>query len=156
MKNLFLFMEKHIMHTKNRIEKIYQDYSSVSENIENKWSKDFFYSLFLEKNIFFISFNNPLEGYLIGRKIVDEYEVLSLATDIKKRRKGVGLDLLYQLLDRAKKEKIKRIILEVAYDNIAAINIYKKVGFKKVSKRKDYYRIRSRLLDAYLMEKYIN
>ena len=148
-------MSKNTMHTKNRIEKIYKDYYSVNEDIENKWSKDFFYNLFLDKNVFFIPINNPLEGYLIGRKIVDEYEVLSLATDIKKRRKGVGLDLLYKLLDRAKKEKIKRIILEVAYDNIAAINIYKKVGFKKVSKRKDYYRIRSRLLDAYLMEKYI-
>ena len=53
----------------------------------------------------------------------------------------------------AKKEKIKRIILEVSNDNIAAINIYKKLGFKKVSKRKDYYRIRCRLLDAYLMKK---
>ena len=79
---------------KKRIEKIYKDYSAVNENIENKWSKDFFYNLFLEKNIFFISFNNPLEGYLIGRKIIDEYEILSLATDIKKRRRGVGLGLL--------------------------------------------------------------
>ena len=30
------------MHTKNRIEKIYKDYSSVNDDIENKWSKDFF------------------------------------------------------------------------------------------------------------------
>ena len=156
MKNLFLFMEKHIMHTKNRIEKIYQDYSSVSENIENKWSKDFFYSLFLEKNIFFISFNNPLEGYLIGRKIIDEYEILSLATDIKKRRRGVGLGLMHKLLDMAKKEKIKRVILEVSKNNIAAINMYKKLGFKKVSIRKKYYRIGVSFLDAYLMEKYLN
>ena len=156
MKNLFLFMEKHIMHTKNRIEKIYQDYSSVSENIENKWSKDFFYSLLLEKNIFFISFNNPLEGYLIGRKIIDEYEILSLATDIKKRRRGVGLGLMHKLLDMAKKEKIKRVILEVSKNNIAAINMYKKLGFKKVSIRKKYYRIGVSFLDAYLMEKYLN
>ena len=41
----------------------------------------------------------------------------------------------------AKKEKIKRIILEVSKNNIAAINMYKKVGFKKISKRKNYYRI---------------
>ena len=54
---------------------------------KHKWSKDFFYNLFLEKNVFFISINNPLEGYLIGRKIVDEYEILSLATDIEKEEK---------------------------------------------------------------------
>ena len=92
---------------------------------------------------------------MIGRKIIDEYEILSLATDIKKRRKGVGLGLLYKLLDMAKKEKIKRIILEVSKNNIAAINMYKKLGFKKVSKRKKYYRIGVSFLDAYLMEKYI-
>ena len=92
---------------KNRIEKIYKDYSSVNDDTKNKWSKDFFFSLFLEKNIFFISFNNPLEGYLIGRKIIDEYEILSLATDIKKRRRGVGLGLLYKLLEMAKKENKK-------------------------------------------------
>ena len=56
----------------------------------------------------------------------------------------------------AKKEKIKRIILEVSKNNIAAINMYKKLGFKKVSIRKKYYRIGPSLLDAYLMEKYIN
>ena len=141
---------------KNRIEKIYQDYSSVNDDAKNKWSKDFFCSLLLEKNIFFISFNNPLEGYLIGRKIIDEYEILSLATDIKKRRRGVGLGLLHKLLDMAKKEKIKRIILEVSKNNIAAINMYKKLGFKKVGIRKKYYRIGVSFLDAYLMEKYIN
>ena len=95
------------MHSKNEIEKIYKDYCSVNEDIENKWSKDFFYNLFLEKNVFFISINNPLEGYLIGRKIIDEYEILSLATDMEKRRKGFGLGLLYKLLDMAKKEKKK-------------------------------------------------
>ena len=141
---------------KNRIEKIYKDYSSVNDDTKNKWSKDFFFSLLLEKNIFFISFNNPLEGYLIGRKIIDEYEILSLATDIKKRRRGVGLGLLHKLLDMAKKEKIKRIILEVSKNNIAAINMYKKLGFKKVGIRKKYYRIGVSFLDAYLMEKYIN
>ena len=56
----------------------------------------------------------------------------------------------------AKKEKIKRIILEVSKNNIAAINMYKKLGFKKVSTRKKYYRIGANFLDAYLMEKYIN
>ena len=141
------------MHTRNKIEKIYKYYSAVNENIENKWSKDFFYNLFLEKNVFFLSINSPLEGYLIGRKIIDEYEILSLATDIKKRRRGVGLGLLSKLLEMAKREKIKRIILEVSKNNIAAINMYSKLGFKKVSTRKKYYRIGANEIDAYLMEK---
>ena len=65
------------------------------------------------------------------------------------------LGLLYKLLDMAKKEKIKRIILEVSNHNIAAINMYKKLGFKKLAKEKIIIELAG-LLDAYLMEKNIN
>ena len=81
---------------KKRIEKFYKEYLSVKENNLKKWSKNFFASLILDKNVFFITLNNPVEGYLIARKILDEYEVLSLATDINKRRRGIGT-LLFEV-----------------------------------------------------------
>ena len=40
---------------KKKIEKIYKEYLSVKENNLKKWSKDFFASLLLDKNVFFIS-----------------------------------------------------------------------------------------------------
>ena len=138
---------------KKRIEKIYEEYLSVKENNFRKWSKDFLSSLFLEKNVFFISSNDPAEGYLIARKILDEYEVLSLATDINKRRRGIGTMLLKKLINMAKKEKIQRILLEVSQNNIAAICMYEKAGFKKISKRKNYYNGGKDSRDAYVMEK---
>ena len=140
---------------KKRIEKIYEEYLSVKENNFRKWSKDFLSSLFLEKNVFFISSNDPAEGYLIARKILDEYEVLSLATDINKRRRGIGTMLLKKLINMAKKEKIQRILLEVSENNTVAISFYEKLGFKKVSKRKNYYKEGIETYDAHIMEKSI-
>ena len=136
-----------------KIEKFYKEYLSVKENNLKKWSKDFFASLLLDKNVFFISLNNPVEGYLIARKTLDEYELLSLATDIKKRRRGIGTVLLEKLIKMAKQEKIQRILLEVSENNSAAICMYEKVGFKTISKRRNYYNEGKKFNDAYVMEK---
>ena len=141
------------MRKKNRIEKIYKEYLSVKENNLNKWSESFFLKLFLDKNIFFVSLNRPLDGYLIARKTLDEYEVLTLATDINKRRRGIGTLLLTKLINLAKKDKVFRIILEVSENNIAAVSMYEKLGFKKISKRKNYYNNSEGFSDAHIMEK---
>ena len=141
------------MRKKNKIEKIYKEYLSVKENNTNKWSESFFFKLFLEKNVFFISQNSPLDGYLIARKTLDEYEVLTLATDINKRRRGIGTLLLTKLINLAKKDKVLRVILEVSENNIAAVSMYEKLGFKKISKRKNYYNNSEGFSDAHIMEK---
>lgn len=141
------------MRKKNRIEKIYKEYLSVKENNLNKWSESFFFKLFLEKSVFFISLNKPLDGYLIARKTLDEYEVLTLATDINKRRRGIGTLLLKKLINLASKDKVYRIILEVSENNIAAVSMYEKLGFKKISKRKNYYNNSQGFSDAHIMEK---
>ena len=141
------------MRKKNRIEKIYKEYLSVKENNTNKWSESFFFKLFSEKDVFFISLNRPQDGYLIARKTLDEYEVLTLATDINKRRTGIGTLLLTKLINLAKKDKVLRILLEVSEKNIAAVSMYEKLGFKKISKRKNYYNNSEGFSDAYIMEK---
>ena len=141
------------MQKKSSIEKVYKEYLSVKENNSCKWSKVFFFNLFLENDVYFFSINNPPDGYLIVRKIIDEYEVLSLATDINKKRKGIASMLLYKLINKSKKEKIKRIILEVSLKNLSAVRMYKKFGFKIMGKRINYYNQGSELIDAFIMEK---
>ncbi|MEM2102487.1 MAG: GNAT family N-acetyltransferase, partial [Candidatus Bathyarchaeia archaeon] len=55
------------------------------------------------------------------------------------RRKGIGI----KLLKRAEKEfvdlGVKVCYLEVRADNVAAKQLYKKVGYKEISVLKDYY-----------------
>ena len=93
---------------------------------------------------------------MIARKISDEYEVLSLATNKKNRRKGVASELLGHLLKKAEKDKIKKILLEVSKKNFPAIKIYKKFGFYKAGDRKNYYKSSYGSSDAYIMIKLID
>ena len=57
----------------------------------------------------------------------------------KGRGRGIGDKLLNYLIEKYKDSDIKNITLEVKEDNIIAINLYKKYGFKKVSTREKYY-----------------
>ena len=138
---------------KNTIKKIYKNYLLVNENKFDEWSKEFFASFFSRENVFFFSSKIPSEGYLIARKISDEYEVLSLATNKKKRRNGIASELLSNLLIKAKKNKIKKIFLEVSKKNFPAIKMYKKFGFFMSGDRKNYYKTSNGFTDAYIMTK---
>ncbi|MEZ0344108.1 MAG: ribosomal protein S18-alanine N-acetyltransferase [Caldimicrobium sp.] len=82
---------------------------------------------------------NILMGYLLGRVIMDEGELLRIAVKKAFRNKGIGSLLLKGFLERLKKLGIKKIFLEVEENNKRAYNLYTKFGFKPVNFRKEYY-----------------
>ena len=133
------------------IRKIYKKYISVKQLDRTKWNEKFFFNIFLNKNIFFLSSYTPSHGYLIVRKILDEYEILELATNIKNLRKGIASKLLKRLIEKAKKEDINKVFLEVSENNIAAIKLYLKLGFCKLGCRKNYYKTSNGFQDAFIM-----
>ena len=140
---------------KKTIEKIYKKYLLVTEKNKDKWNKDFFTSFFLQKNVFFFS-KNSSKGYLIFRKILNEYEIIAISTNIKYLRKGIGSELLYRLFKKAKSNSVKKIFLEVSNKNLVAIKMYNKFGFYQVGLRKKYYATINGFEDALIMVKDIN
>ena len=140
---------------KKTIEKIYKKYLLVTEKNKDKWNKDFFTSFFLQKNVFFFS-KNSSKGYLIFRKILNEYEIIAISTNIKYLRKGVGSELLCRLFKKAKTNSVKKIFLEVSNKNLVAIKMYNKFGFYQVGLRKKYYATINGFEDALIMVKDIN
>ncbi len=78
-------------------------------------------------------------GFLLYSLIYDRIEIEQFEVTTKERRKGIGNKLLNYLIEKYQDNNIKNITLEVKEDNIAAINLYKKYGFKKVSTREKYY-----------------
>ena len=78
-------------------------------------------------------------GFLLYSLIYDRIEIEQFEVITKERRKGIGDKLLNYLIEKYKEKDIKNITLEVNEDNIAAINLYKKYDFKKVSTREKYY-----------------
>ena len=82
---------------------------------------------------------DKVNGFLLYSLIYDRIEIEQFEVTTKERGKGIGNELLNYLIEKYKDNNIKNITLEVKEDNIAAINLYKKYGFKKVSTREKYY-----------------
>ena len=68
-----------------------------------------------------------------------EAELITLAIDPKHRKNGLGSNTLKIVVQYLKVSKISVLFLEVAASNHHAIRLYKKIGFKNVGIRKDYY-----------------
>ena len=84
-------------------------------------------------NIYEEYFENIFAGYLITYDNVDSLDIFVIAVDKNFRKKGLASKLLNRINDE------RRILLEVSEKNKVAINLYKKNGFKMISRRKNYY-----------------
>ena len=89
--------------------------------------------------------DNKVIGYIYYSDIYDRVEINQIEVDEIKRNKGKGSQMIQYLIDTVKKD----ITLEVKEDNIPAIKLYEKYGFKKKAIRKGYYQG----IDGLLMER---
>ena len=90
-------------------------------------------------------------GYVGMNTVLDEGYITNVAVSGRFRRQGVA-DKLIEALDRCMAEKsLSFISLEVRVSNAPAISLYEKNGYKKIGKRKDFYRLPTE--DAYIMTK---
>ena len=80
------------------------------------------------------------DGFLLGRVVADEAEILTLAVDPDCRRQGTGFRLVTRFLDAARDRDAATAFLEVAVDNIAAVSLYERAGFTRQGRRKAYFR----------------
>ena len=117
-----------------------EQFINLGLQVNNKFDK-----LFSLDNILNDS-NNILFGYyekdeLIGFihlvKLVDELEIINIVVDYNHRNKGIGSKLLEYVFSNV--DNIKKIFLEVNVNNINAIKLYKKYGFKVINVRNNYY-----------------
>ena len=65
--------------------------------------------------------------------------ITTVVVDENHRGKGTGMSLVIRLLREAIKYKASHSILEVKKSNAVAIKLYKKLGFKEIGIRKNYY-----------------
>lgn len=90
----------------------------------------------------------------MGRVILDEAEILTLAVLPESRRKGIGHALVEALLAECKKLGAEEVFLEVAISNVAAQQLYRNLGFSEIGRRSAYYRQESgQLEDAISMRR---
>jgi ribosomal-protein-alanine N-acetyltransferase len=81
-----------------------------------------------------------LLGYALGWWIVDELQLLAIATWPDARRQGVGRRLLEAVVGAARAAGAARLTLEVARGNAPALSLYQSAGFECFHVRRGYYR----------------
>jgi ribosomal-protein-alanine acetyltransferase len=91
-------------------------------------------------NLAFVSeVDGQIIGFIIGRQLADEAEILNLAVTQENRRKGEGSALLQAALEEFRTREVSRVFLEVRESNHAAISFYERHGFAKTGRRASYY-----------------
>jgi [ribosomal protein S18]-alanine N-acetyltransferase len=80
-----------------------------------------------------------LIGFLIARHLGPEWELENIVVVPEERGRGIGLRLMEELLARAKQTNGETVFLEVRESNVAAISLYRRLGFQQTGRRKSYY-----------------
>lgn len=104
------------------------------------WSADD-YRLALQRNLSMRVAEE--EGIVCGlvafRTMADEAEILNLAVDSTRRRRGIGSRLMKDALAACKAVGVNKIFLEVRDSNQVAQKFYLRMGFTEVGRRREYY-----------------
>jgi ribosomal-protein-alanine N-acetyltransferase len=105
------------------------------------WSRgDFVECLDAGLPVFVAEAGDRLAGYIVGRSVLDEAEILNLSVDLAARRRGVGHALVARVMDTFAAAGVGRVFLEVRESNLAAQRLYTAFGFRAVGRRSRYYR----------------
>jgi [ribosomal protein S18]-alanine N-acetyltransferase len=78
-------------------------------------------------------------GFLLGRSVLEDCEILSLGVLADSRRSGHGRRLLRAAGEAALRRGARRLILEVSQRNAGAQAFYRAEGFATLAHRKNYY-----------------
>jgi ribosomal-protein-alanine N-acetyltransferase len=87
--------------------------------------------------------NGEIVGFIIGMIYLERNSltghILTIDISLIHRQKGTAQKLLQEIEKIFTEKGVKACRLEVREDNIAALRLYQKFGYKKVAKLKNYY-----------------
>ena len=132
-------------------EKNYDDFLSMG------WSKNQIINQINKKtNLSFgVFYDETLVSFILGDLLniekKSEYEILLLYVCKDFRKKGLGTKLLNKIEEN--NTRLKKIYLEVSKNNSEGISFYKKMKFKSMNTRKNYFFIKNKHIDALAMVK---
>jgi ribosomal-protein-alanine N-acetyltransferase len=149
-------VSKKVMIRLLRIEDISDLAAILEESSEAaRWSRESFEKLQMSEGFLALvsEMAGSVTGFVCGRQMADEGEILNLAVRRQNRKKGEGRALLSAALEKLQRGGVRRVYLEVRESNATAIGFYEKQGFSIMGRRPGYYREPEEA--AVLMEKKI-
>lgn len=95
--------------------------------------------------------DNQIIGYVGVWIMYEQSQITTLGIDPQYQRRGLGKQLMMEVIELALSQGCEVMSLEVRVSNNRAISLYESLGFKNQAIRKHYYQDNNE--DAYLMVK---
>ena len=108
-------------------------------SVDPAWSESSFRSL-LELPTTCGFAPDVLSSFVLYSIVMDEAEILTLATHPDFRRQGIARQLLSESIQHLKTTGLKCLRLEVDIANLPAITLYESLDFKSYGTRPNYYK----------------
>ena len=93
------------------------------------------------------------DGEIIGfagiKVLIDTADIMNIVVKKSWKNQGVGNLLLNSLISLCKNLNLLSLSLEVNEDNLPAIHLYEKFGFKNIGVRKNYYQDKNGIVMSY-------
>ena len=83
--------------------------------------------------------SEKIAAFAFGRVVTDEAELFKIGTLPEYRGRGLAKSLLERLHGKMREKGAAVCFLEVRSRNAAAIALYEKAGYERISVRRDYY-----------------
>lgn len=122
------------------------DLEQIKKNLQTDfddfWNFEIFKEELANNNSMYLvlRYENEIVSFGGVKIILDEADIMNIVTKKDKRNQGFAKFLLNELITIAEEQNCKTITLEVDENNLPAIKLYKDFKFKKVGKRKNYYK----------------
>lgn len=124
---------------------------------DEAWSREVFESEFAllgtTRTYRVMEENKEIVAYF-GLAIVDDTaDITTIAVKADFQGRGIGTKLMKEILGIAASKNLRKIMLEVKPENLAAISLYQKFNFEVIGLRRNYY---GPSKDALTMQKLVN
>lgn len=113
----------------------------LQSDFDDFWNENILKSELENENSYYVvaKQNDKIVGFGGLWKSIDDIHITNIVTKKILRNKGIGKAILNELINQAENFGYNIITLEVNENNLPAISLYKKFGFKEVGIRKRYY-----------------
>ncbi|MDT6939839.1 ribosomal protein S18-alanine N-acetyltransferase [Brucella pseudogrignonensis] len=127
-------------------------------SFHHSWSSDDFRSLIAQDNVFgFVARPEGKPGkacgFVLARLVAGEAEILTIAVADEVRKQGVGRSLMDAVLRYLYQQRAETLFLEVDENNVAALALYRRIGFNKVGDRPAYYETEKGRSSAFILRR---
>ena len=117
-----------------------------AEYFARPWLEDEFDALLVQDAVFGFAVRPvgkaakpAVQGFVLARLAAGEAEILTIVVSRACRRLGLGRMLMDAVLRHLHAERAEALFLEVDETNIAALGLYRRLGFRDVARREGYY-----------------